>query len=118
MSSTAGPPVISSVRSRTPIYVTIAALLAIGIPMATAQLRSNAFLPHWYCYLGNGPLTWTHVASDFIIGISYVAISCTLLYLVRKSQGAVPFHWMILAFGLFIVACGGTHFMEVVTIWY
>src|SRR5258708_36920700 len=24
---------------------------------------------------------------------------------------------MFLAFGLFIIACGGTHFMEVVTIW-
>jgi len=29
----------------------------------------------------------------------------------------IPFHWIFLAFGLFIIACGGTHFMEVVTIW-
>src|SRR5207249_3450206 len=27
------------------------------------------------------------------------------------------FNWMFLAFGLFIVACGGTHFMEVWTLW-
>ncbi len=113
---TSAPPLLVG-RSRLPIYITAVALLAIGVPLAATQLRSGSFLPHWYCYLGNGPLTWTHVTSDLMIGFSYVAISCTLLLLVRKSQGTVPFHWMILAFGLFIVACGGTHFMEVLTIW-
>jgi len=34
-----------------------------------------------------------------------------------KGRRDIPFHWMILAFGLFILACGGTHFMETVTIW-
>src|SRR5262249_19165281 len=29
----------------------------------------------------------------------------------------IPFHSMFLAFGAFIVACGGTHFMEVWTLW-
>src|SRR5205085_5431809 len=29
----------------------------------------------------------------------------------------IPFHWMFLAFGLFIVACGGTHFVETLTVW-
>ena len=111
------PSISAGDRPSTPIYVTLLALLAIGLPMAATQLRGSAFLPHLYCYLGNGPLIWTHVTSDLLIGSSYVAISCTLLYIVRQSQKNVPFHWMILAFGLFIVACGGTHFMEVVTIW-
>ena len=115
--STNFPSLPLSGRSRTPIYITLVALLAIGLPLAATQLHTNSFLPHWYCYLGNAPLTWTHVASDLLIGISYVAISCTLLLLVRRSEGAVPFHWMVLSFGLFIVACGGTHFMEVLTIW-
>lgn len=115
--SAGAPSLPASGRSRTPIYITLLALLAVGLPLAATQLHNNAFLPHWYCYLGNGPLTWTHVSSDFLIGISYVAISCTLVYIVRRSAGAIPFHWMVLSFGLFILACGGTHFMEVVTIW-
>jgi PAS domain S-box-containing protein len=115
--STGAPALSVSGRSSTPILVTLLALLALGLPIAATQLRGSAFLPHLYCYLGNGPLTWTHVTSDLLIGCSYVAISCTLLYIVRQSQKNIPFHWMILAFGLFIVACGGTHFMEVVTIW-
>jgi signal transduction histidine kinase len=115
--SARAPSLPLSGRSRTPIYLTLLAMLAIGLPVAATQLRSGSFLPHSFCYLGNGPLTWTHVVSDLLIGISYVAISCTLLHIVRRSEGSIPFHWMVLAFGLFIVACGGTHFMEVVTIW-
>ncbi len=38
-------------------------------------------------------------------------------YLVWKARKDIPLHWMFVAFGLFIVACGFTHFMEVVTIW-
>ena len=65
----------------------------------------------------NPGLVWTHVVADTLIGIAYLAISVALAYLVYKARRDIPFHWMFLAFGLFIVACGGTHFMEVVTIW-
>ncbi|MEX2302513.1 MAG: ATP-binding protein [Bryobacterales bacterium] len=41
----------------------------------------------------------------------------TLLHLVYRARRDVPFHWMLLAFGAFIIACGGTHLMEVWTIW-
>jgi PAS domain S-box-containing protein len=62
-------------------------------------------------------LVWTHVTADVLIGVSYVAISATLTYLVYRLGSRVPFHWMFIAFGAFIVACGMTHFMEVLTIW-
>ena len=75
------------------------------------------FLPHSYCYLRNPALVWTHVVADSLIGSAYFAISLTLSYLVYKARRDIPFHWMFLAFGLFIIACGGTHFMEVLTIW-
>ena len=29
----------------------------------------------------------------------------------------MPFSWMFLAFGAFIIACGFTHFMEMVVLW-
>lgn len=102
---------------RTAIFVVLAGTVAIALPIAATQVRAQGFLPHLYCYLANGPLVWTNVIADLAIGFSYVAISYTLLHLVSRSQGAIPFHWLLLAFGLFIVACGATHFMEVVTIW-
>jgi PAS domain S-box-containing protein len=75
------------------------------------------FLPHVYCYLGQRSLVWTHVAADSLIALAYLAISATLVVLVSKTRRGMPFHWMFLAFGLFIVACGGTHLMEVITVW-
>jgi two-component sensor histidine kinase len=78
---------------------------------------SNDYLPHSFCYLRRPALVWTHVAADSLIGLAYLAISVTLVYLVYKARRDIPFHWIFLAFGLFIIACGGTHIMEVVTIW-
>ena len=77
---------------------------------------SGGFLPHGHCYLWKPALVWLHVASDVLIGVSYVAISVTLAYLVKRIRD-IPFNWMFLAFGLFIIACGVTHFMEVWTLW-
>jgi two-component sensor histidine kinase len=86
-------------------------------PRLREGLLATDFLPHLYCYLRSPSLVWTHVIADTLIGIAYLAISVTLAYLVHKARRDIPFHWMFLAFGLFIIACGGTHFMEVVTIW-
>ena len=86
-------------------------------PALAGRILAANFLPHLYCYLGKPGLVWTHVIADSLIGLSYFTISGTLAYLVQKGRRDIPFHWMFLAFGLFIVACGGTHLMEVVTVW-
>jgi two-component sensor histidine kinase len=86
-------------------------------PRLTGWLLTADFLPHAYCYLGNPGLVWSHVVADSLVAIAYLAISITLGYLGYRGRRDIPFHWMFLAFGLFILACGGTHFMEVVTIW-
>lgn len=86
-------------------------------PRLARGLFSTDFLPHVFCYLRNPRVVWTHVVSDALIGVAYFSISVTLAYLIHKTRRDIPFHWMFLAFGLFIIACGATHFMEVVTIW-
>ncbi len=78
---------------------------------------SEAYLPHAFCFLQKPGLLWTHVISDVVIGLSYVAISITLTSLVWKAHREIPFRWVFVAFGFFIVTCGGTHFMEAVTVW-
>jgi two-component system cell cycle sensor histidine kinase/response regulator CckA len=75
------------------------------------------FMSHGHCYLWDPGLVRLHVISDLIIGVSYVAISATLVYLVRRAKKDVPFSWMFLAFGTFIIACGCTHLVEVWTLW-
>ncbi|HEV2799613.1 MAG TPA: ATP-binding protein [Pyrinomonadaceae bacterium] len=76
---------------------------------------ADFFMTHEHCYLGITPLVLMHFISDLLIGLSYVAISLMLTYLVYRARRDIPFHWVFLAFGLFIVACGSTHFMEVWT---
>jgi signal transduction histidine kinase len=86
-------------------------------PTLLPGIFSSRFLPHAFCYAGDPALIFVHVVSDALIWLSYVAIAGTLVYLVRQLKKDVPFQWMFLAFGLFIVACGFTHLMEIVTLW-
>src|ERR1700730_6081207 len=85
--------------------------------LSSRALLSTNFLPHWYCFVGNTRLLWTTVIADLLIGWSYVAISTTLAWLVRRSGGDLPYSSFFWAFGLFIVSCGVTHFLEIVTVW-
>jgi signal transduction histidine kinase len=66
--------------------------------------------------LFNRNLLLLHGGSDLLIGLSYVAISAALVWLVYRARRALPFHWVMIAFAAFIVACGATHFMEVWTL--
>ena len=86
-------------------------------PRLTQWILTTDFLPHKYCYLENPKLVWTHVVSDSLIAIAYLAMSAMLGYLGYKGRRDLPFPWMFLAFRIFILACGGTHFIEAVTIW-
>jgi signal transduction histidine kinase len=87
------------------------------IPATVGSTLSSPFLPHVYCYLYDKNLIALHLGSDAVIWLSYVSIALTLGYLVRRTQREIPFSWMFLAFGAFIIACGFTHFMEMVVLW-
>lgn len=78
---------------------------------------SDGFMPHGFCYLWNPALVWLHLVSDVLIALSYLSIPITLVYFVRKRRD-LPFHWMFVCFGIFIVACGATHVMEIWNIWH
>ncbi len=80
-------------------------------------LSPGYFMPHAHCYLEKPSMIFLHGVSDFLIGISYMAIAGALSWLVYKARRDLPFEWIFLAFGLFIFSCGWTHFMEVVTLW-
>jgi signal transduction histidine kinase len=86
--------------------------------MSFPAMADSPYLPHGYCYLWNQPLLFTHLLSDTLIGLSYVAISLSLAFLVHRARNDIPFSLLFIAFGLFIVACGLTHFMEVWTLWH
>ena len=82
-----------------------------------ALLSGVGFIPHGHCYLWKPGLVWLHVVSDSLIALAYYSIPWMLVYFVR-SRRDVPFDWIFLLFGTFIVACGTTHVMEVWTLWH
>jgi PAS domain S-box-containing protein len=109
--------------SRRGLYFSAIALAAFFLsllvdwPSFWRNTFSSDYLPHSFCYLSQPRLIWLHLVSDTLIGGAYVAISISLAYLVYRARHDIPFRWMFLAFGLFIVSCGMTHFMEVVVLW-
>ena len=78
---------------------------------------SGNFEPHGYCYLWNPGLVWLHVISDSLIAAAYFAIPVVLILFVRRRRDLL-FSWMFVLFGVFIVACGSTHLMEVWNLWH
>ena len=82
-----------------------------------AMFSSGPFMPHGYCYMWVPGLVWLHVISDSLITLAYLSIPFTLAYFVRRRTD-LPFNWMFLCFGVFILACGATHAMEVWNLWH
>ncbi len=83
----------------------------------TSFFSSGSFIPHGHCYLWKPELVWLHIISDSLIAIAYYSIPLTLIYFVQKRED-LPFDWIFLLFGTFIVSCGTTHIMEVWTLWH
>src|SRR5580700_1650355 len=79
-----------------------------------ALFSSGPFMPHGYCYMWVPGLVWLHVISDSLIALAYLSIPFTLAYFVRRRTD-LPFNWMFLCFGVFILACGAPPGMEVGT---
>lgn len=78
---------------------------------------SGTFQPHGFCYAWNTRLVWLHVLSDLLIAGAYFTIPVVLLWCFRKRRD-IPFSWMFLLFGAFIVACGATHALEIWNLWH
>lgn len=77
---------------------------------------SDSFLPHGHCYLWSPEILWLHVISDLIIAIAYYSIPLALaIVLFRRKRMA--FKWLVGLFAAFIVLCGTTHILGIVTQW-
>ena len=92
-------------------------LMPLGAELFGRLLEANGFDPQGGTFNWNPALVSLHLFADVFTGLAYVAISVTLIYLARKVGEDLPFIWAFVAFGLFIVACGMTHFVAAWTLW-
>ncbi|MES2392902.1 MAG: HAMP domain-containing sensor histidine kinase [Acidobacteriota bacterium] len=80
---------------------------------------SISLMPHAVCWKADPALIWTMAITNAITFLSYFVICLTLLKLVSRTRKVIArdWAWFCIGFALFIVACGSTHLMDVVTTW-
>lgn len=99
------------------VYATLGLFsVAALVALAPSIFRTQGMMPHGFCITWQPDLIALHAVSDVLIGLAYLTIPVTLLYFVRR-RADLPFRGIFLLFGLFIVSCGMTHFIEVLTLW-
>ena len=78
-----------------------------------------SLMPHAVCWRADPRLIWTMVVTNFITFLSYLTICLTLFFLARRTRQVIArdWAWFVTGFALFIVACGSTHLLEVITTW-
>ncbi|WON72758.1 EAL domain-containing protein [Nitrosospira sp. Is2] len=74
------------------------------------------FIPHGHCYLWMPEVLWLHLISDAIIALAYMSIAIGLIYFV-KHRTDLAYKSAFAMFGLFIMLCGFTHALNILTIW-
>ena len=84
--------------------------------MLNNWFNSQGFMPHGHCFLWIPSILWTSVIADALIALAYLTIPVTLIYFIRRRSD-MPFNWMFIAFGVFILACGSTHMAEIWVVW-
>ncbi len=79
----------------------------------------SSLVPHAICWAAAPHLIWTMVVTNLITFLSYVTICLTLFYMVKRTGRVIARDWyfFVVGFALFIVACGSTHLLEVITTW-
>lgn len=82
-------------------------------------MSASSLMPHAVCWREDQNLIWTMAISNAVTFLSYTTICLTLLLLARRTRRVILRDWayFLTGFALFIVACGSTHLLEVITTW-
>lgn len=78
--------------------------------------RAEGFAPHGMCLIWDQNVLAVHAISDTVIALSYFSIPAVLFIILRRRPDLNP-HGILHLFSLFIVACGFTHVLAIVTLW-
>src|SRR5689334_2851542 len=81
------------------------------------KIYESDFLPHGTCYLWNPGVLWLNVVSDVVIALAYYGFPLLLVWFVRQRRD-FRFNWIVVAFAVFMLACGTTHAQSAWTVWH
>ena len=74
------------------------------------------FTPHGFCLAWDPGLIWLQAGSDLLIALAYYSIPAALLVFLRRRTD-LAFRGVFVLFAAFILACGTTHILSIVTLW-
>ena len=80
------------------------------------NLIESHFIPHGFCIKWSSDLLTFYVISDALIFFSYSYIGIGLILFASKHT-ELTWNMVLWLFALFILACGVTHLMDIVTFW-
>ena len=85
--------------------------------LLSGVLASNGFLPYGHCLLWRPGVLWLTVIADSVIALGYFSVPLSLVYFQRRRPdlAVAP---LFLSAGVFTLACGATHLMNIWTVWY
>jgi signal transduction histidine kinase len=111
----------SAIARRPPLIViyalAILVMVSAFVPFLAEAILHNDFSPQGDSLNWDRVAIGVHLVTDTFIGLAYVSISITLIVLARRAGRRMPFLWAFVAFGVFIIACGLTHFTAALTLW-
>jgi two-component sensor histidine kinase len=79
-------------------------------------LNPAGLTAHGFCLSWAPGLVALHAVSDAITGLAYFSVSASLAYFVQRRR-VQEYGWVFYLFVGFILACGATHLMSIVTLW-
>ncbi len=85
--------------------------------MLQSLLDGASYAAHGYCLLWNPWLVTLHALSDFFIFAAYAAIPVAIWIFIRQRP-AFPMNNLAWLFVAFILLCGATHLVGLITLWW
>lgn len=79
-------------------------------------LNPSGLTPHGFCLSWAPGLVALHAGSDAVIGLAYFSIPLAIAAFVGRRRD-LEYGWVAYLFVGFIVACGATHLMSILTLW-
>ena len=73
-------------------------------------------MPHGYCLAWSPLLLWLTIISESLITVAYYLMPLIMIYFIRQRRDLL-YSRLILLIALFIIACGTTHLLSIITIW-
>ena len=82
-------------------------------------LSSSSFMPHAQCFLWQEDLLALYVISDGLIVLAYVIIPMAIVRFLRARHD-IPVNKVkvVVLFAAFILLCGTTHLLSIITLWH